>query len=265
MSAERTGLFGTAPPRLIGLMATFLLVVGGLTGLALAVAQNNYLPRPKPPKLTAAGLVAQSRTELSAVASYHMVAMNANKDRLELWQQDATTVRLVFTAPDGRGVSIVLSDGREYVSGNAAYWKKEDPKLLFVADRWFLLPQNDEIKGLSEVVNEPGAVTCLIGSPGHLKLGKDTMLDGQPVHEVTNSGGLPGSTPAKWYFAASGPPDLVQIVVTGTTQPGFAAAACASQVSDVAIKAGDEATYNFDSWGGDVRVGAPPEPITIRG
>ena len=249
-------------------VALALLVLAGIGGIGWAWLAGHRSAPAKP--ISPAALVARSRAELEKAQSVHLVAVSATGARLEFSIQDAGTAEAQQSKDPrypGMSLSVIYADGRTYAKANAAYLKKYAPAAAaWAADRWILTAQSyvKTAKQLQPVLDVPKDANCLLAHRGHLRLGPDTTVAGVPVHEVIDAGGAPGTTPARLYFAAIGPPDLVRIVTTGLTAPG-SDSSCEGRINDFAHNRSELGTYDFDHWGGVVQVGVPAEVIQPAG
>lgn len=250
----------------IGSVAGAVVLVVALIGFTVALRINNAVNPPTGP--SAKQIVAAAADQVRTTFSYHMVA-NSSDDgsQVEISQQDQTSVE-ISSSQGGLTASMISADGRTYIQGNSAFFDKFSPGLAPLAGRWMITPLDSSLVPLQAVESFRESLSCSLSAPIPWRLAADTEVAGQPAHHVYVAG---GGNRVDLYIAAAGPAYLLRAVVaikipdqTLAYHPA-AASSCTSTGSAGQYKPGTSVhwTENFDTWGGDVRVGVPSEPITL--
>jgi hypothetical protein len=142
--------------------------------------------------------------------------------------------------------SLIRAGGKTYVKANAAQGKQEHlPSVAagLLASHWLEVEgkEADESKEL-EVQS---LADCLTHETGSLVVNGTTVVNGRETVTVTNKGDVPGSTPSKFYIAATGEPFLLRVVATGHERAGGKPDAQCNEGKDT-TEAGAEITFRYN-------------------
>jgi hypothetical protein len=101
---------------------------------------------------------------------------------------------------------------------------------------------------------------CLTHETGSLVVSGTTALNGRETVTVTDKGDVPGSTPSKFYIAATGKPFLLRVVSTGHERAGGKPDAQCSEGKGT-TEAGGEITFRYDE---PLSIQAPAGALTQK-
>jgi len=260
---------GWSPRVLVAIGVSITVLIVALVGVAVAVRVTTKLPASMTHRLTAAEIVVLASEQVRTTDSYHMSGSSSDdKETFQVSQQDPTTVEIENTI-GSLEAQMIETDGRAYVNGNAAFFKKYSPNLQVVAGRWLIFPMDLSPRPLKDVDDFRNNLVCAMDHPVPWKLAADTTSKGTPVHHVFVE--EPGNR-VDLYVASQGPAYLMRVEVAVTAQTvtvsyrtsrSAVTGKCTGGVG--ANRPGTNAHYemDFDHWGDEVRVGVPSEPIPL--
>lgn len=168
-------------------------------------------------------------------------------------EQRAVSLRL---AEHNREAAMRVLPGGSYIKANSAFFEHthEVPSsaIGLIANRWLKLPASGEMPKSVKQLSPSHLARCIAQEPGTLVVAGTSELQGRPAVVIVNKGDKPGSTPSRFYVAATGEPFLLRAVATGKERPGAAKSECNEGSSGMP---GDELT--FSRYNAPLHISAP--------
>lgn len=111
--------------------------------------------------------------------------------------------------------------GRFYAQGKGFWEKFAGPQAAnLIGERWVVVPHNAGLADFEQFLNISTLAKCFQLDHGTLSKGGTSSVDGQAAVVVVDKGDEPGTSPGKFYVAASGTAYPLQVQTTGATRPG---------------------------------------------
>ncbi|HEV3232020.1 MAG TPA: hypothetical protein VG245_07185 [Candidatus Dormibacteraeota bacterium] len=222
-------------PRIVGIAGAGVLVLALLAAALVLVGHPPTTVNAEAAK-SADAIAADAAAGLRRLGSFHAVlTLKAGNGHADIYYADARTAEQEFNL-DGRDFTVLAVGGHQYLKGNAAFFAQNPVLAQHAANQWIIAGDGATLLNPADNAPATGA-GCIFGKHGSLAKGARTTIAGRPAIEIDDRGDVPGSTPAKFFIAIDGQPDLLRIVETGVTK-GTIDASCHKgfdiQVSDAA-------------------------------
>lgn len=260
-------------PLAIGAAAVLVIVIG-----YLALSQVSNLHLNLGPNFSsgasAADLLNSGIDSLSSGHSYHL-AVTGSGGSLDVSVQELGLAQV--TLKDSTGdVSMIVSDGREYLKAPASFYNPRNPIIgQHAANQWVMLAQAETLQVFDDVTNLAGIAQCTLGRHGSLTYAGSTSVDGESVQEVDDRGDGPSGARARFYFGSDKrvvAMDLTEPVLPSPSPPADSQSSSGSSsalqcaggtgVYDTGFRGNQH--YHFDRWGGTFDIAAPKGAIDLE-
>jgi len=111
--------------------------------------------------------------------------------------------------------------GKFYAQGKG-FWQKfaGAQAANLIGERWVVVPNNAGLADFEQFLNVSTLARCFQLDHGTLSKGGTATVNGQAAVVLVDSGDKPGTTPGKFYVAATGTAYPLQVRTSGATQPG---------------------------------------------
>jgi hypothetical protein len=239
---------------------------GGTIALLLIVALVVLLvggnSKPSPVASVAADkIVSDAAIIVSSWSSYHAhLHTVAGQGTAEVNYADSTSMS-IDTTKAGSRVRLLTTGGRNFIAGDAAFFKNNPVLAQHAADKWL------EIKGATSLLSAADAApgvgaTCILETHGTLTKKAESTIGGRRALEIDDAGDKPGTTPAKLFIATDGRFDLLRVEETGVTN-GTPVKQCVSGFGSAVTDKAALAVIDFDRINAHIEVSVPVDVINL--
>jgi hypothetical protein len=162
---------------------------------------------------------------IRGVESYHIAGDQTGGDAEVHLQADVaagSALQLTLEQGTSSAEMIIVGGDASYIRANRPFWDETDAPARvgdLLADRWAVVPIDDDSKRIYEEV-QPGVLAdCLDDRLGTLSSRPGT-LDGEPVEILVDAGDKPGTAPGELYVSVDEPRLPLRVRQTGARQAG---------------------------------------------
>jgi hypothetical protein len=211
---------------------------------------------------SAAQLVAEMKTALTAVKSYHVDGTGKDKDdgklALSADIKAPGSANLTIALGDRRAQMIIIGDAT-YIKASKAFWSGvggSDPRVMkLLVDRWIKAPSGaTDSQSLLAQMLPAGLARCTAKDLSGITNGGAVTVDGQPAVALKGAGTRPGTSPGELDLAATGPALPLRVQQLGPDKPG----------GKPDKSCGDDPSEPDTTLSSDFRFSRFDEPVTIE-